>query len=150
MVRCDAVLLGGCERGGSLTLASLLDEYGGEVYVDLMHYYQFDLVAWLRDGGCHPAPVLALIEALPRGSRTHAAAAGGEHWREWLGVTDEYQLLAAIYDAINLNTRATGNFEKPPKIDPWPLPGREKKRSMGVQEMYKMIMSDGSEGVSDG
>lgn len=30
--------------------------------------------------------------------------------------------MAGIYDAVNVNTRATGNFKTPPKFQPWPMP----------------------------
>lgn len=35
--------------------------------------------------------------------------------------------MADIYDALNLNTRATGNWEKgkEPNFPPWPRPARE-------------------------
>lgn len=41
-------------------------------------------------------------------------------------------MLADVYDAINQNTRACGNFKKPPKIEPRKRPGRKKKDKKGV------------------
>lgn len=47
-----------------------------------------------------------------------------ENWRDYLDVGQGYYPLAGIYNAINDNTRATGNWGKgkAPKIDPWPVP----------------------------
>lgn len=46
--------------------------------------------------------------------------------REYYGWTQETEISAALYDAINVNTSATGNFKKRPKIDPFPRPKRDK------------------------
>lgn len=59
------------------------------------------------------------MRRLPDDSLTHAIAQGGHEHFGW-GVSRH--LLADIYDAINQNTRATGNWKKPPKIKPWPRP----------------------------
>lgn len=120
-----------------------MDDYGAEVYADLLFYFQFDLLGWLRRGGGHPGPVLALITTLPEGSRFVAARRGGDKAHEWLGVTAEYRLLAHIVDAININTRATGNYRTPPKFEPWPLPERRQEKKRRVSD----LLGGGVEGV---
>lgn len=59
-----------------------------------------------------------------------------EHWEFHVDVDAKYRALAAIYDALNLNTAATGNWKKRPKFEPWPVPevltkkANRKKRSL--------------------
>lgn len=67
-----------------------------------------------------PALLLALLERLPDDSMTAALAAGGKHLFGW-GV-DRY-IAADTFDALNLNTVATGQWKKkPPEIKPYPRP----------------------------
>lgn len=63
----------------------------------------------------------------------------------------EYYPLAGIYNAVNANTRATGNYKKaPPRIDPWPVPAlaaeaAKKKRLKGkvtVASLYAALFSN--------
>lgn len=70
--------------------------------------------------------MLSAIAALPDESLTVALMRGG---REFYGWTQNTELLAAVYDGININTSATGNFKKRPKVDPFPRPGKEDKKS---------------------
>ncbi|WP_199923338.1 hypothetical protein [Streptomyces sp. NRRL F-5123] len=71
--------------------------------------------------GRGPSPyfVLALVRRLPDTSLTVALASGG---RDQFGWGTNRHMLADVFDAINQNTRATGNFKKPPKIPAWPRP----------------------------
>lgn len=46
-------------------------------------------------------------------------ARGGE---EFIGWGTERSLLADIFDAINANTRATGQYKQRPKVVLWPRP----------------------------
>lgn len=67
-----------------------------------------------------PSLLLSLIERLPDTSMTTALASGGRHLFGW--GQDRY-LAADTYDAINVNTTATGQWKsKAPKIDPYPRP----------------------------
>lgn len=98
-----------------------------------------DVVAGEHD----PALVISLIEALPPGSATHAVAVDEENWRFYLDATNSYYALASIYDAVNNNTAATGNWKKkPPKFDPWPTPelmAKKKvkdKKPTSVRELF--------------
>ncbi|MEU9044101.1 hypothetical protein AB0D63_20840 [Kitasatospora sp. NPDC048343] len=76
--------------------------------------------------GPSPALVLLLAQRLPDTSLTVALASGGRDFFGW-GV-DRY-LTADLFDAINSNTRATGNWAKgkAPKIPPWPRPTAKAK-----------------------
>jgi hypothetical protein len=78
--------------------------------------------------GRGPAPslVIPLIQRLPDDSMTAALAAGGT---EQFGWGSDRHLLASVYDALNLNTRATGNWKgKPPKLPEYPRPSTRKKK----------------------
>lgn len=72
--------------------------------------------------GRDPSLILALYARLPEGSKTRALQRDREHWEYHVDVDMSYRALAGIYDALNVNTAATGNFKKRPKFDPWPLP----------------------------
>lgn len=69
---------------------------------------------------------------------TAALASGG---REYFGWGSERHMLADIFDAINLQTRATGNWQKgkAPKLPPFPRPGRDKKpaKPVTVADLHK-------------
>jgi len=71
--------------------------------------------------GLSPSLVLLLIQRLPDTSLTTALASGG---REHFGWGQDRHLTADLFDAINQNTRATGNWKKgkAPKIPLWPRP----------------------------
>lgn len=71
--------------------------------------------------GPSPALVLLLLPRLPDTSLTRALASGGMEHFGW-GV--DRHMLADLYDAINQNTRASGQWGKkgPPKIPPFPRP----------------------------
>lgn len=90
--------------------------------------------------GTAPALVLALIEGLDETSLLFAAQNGPE-WRGW---NEDRHLLASIYDALNMNTLATGNWKKgkTPDIPPWPRPDKrvadrkDKKKKASVADLY--------------
>lgn len=99
------------------------------------------------DGTVHPVFALALFEGLPEGSMTAAQIEDVEHWRILVGVTRQDYQLAAIYDALNMNTRATGNFKKPPTFDPYPTPDirlkeirkKEERKKEGLNGLFKRM-----------
>jgi hypothetical protein len=68
--------------------------------------------------------VLAAVQALPDDSLTAALSAGG---REHYGWGVDRHMLANLYDALNLNTRASGNWGKkgPPRLPDFPRPKRK-------------------------
>lgn len=73
-----------------------------------------------------------MIARLPLGSAfvsMQLAERSGGEWRDYLGKTHEWFAMADVYDAIMLNTRATGQYKKnkAPKFDPYPRPGRKSK-----------------------
>lgn len=86
------------------------------------------MAEWEQGRGPSPALILALVQRLPEASLTKALVQGNEALSGW-GV-EEYAL-ASIYNAINENTRATGNWKKkPPKIEAFPVPKPKKKKSI--------------------
>jgi len=103
-------------------------------------YYQFDLREWVmaledESQGMAPSFVLSLIQRLPDTSLTAALASGG---REQFGWGVDRHIAADLFDAINQNTRACGNWgKKPPKFDPRPRPGRKgKKKRVSVMDIF--------------
>ncbi|WP_319250986.1 hypothetical protein [Streptomyces sp. ID05-39B] len=99
--------------------------------------------------GRGPSPyfVMALVRRLPDTSLTVALASGG---REHFGWGIDRHLKADLYDALNQNTRATGQWGKgkAPKIPAWPRPKALKKptksdgpkkagKRVSVAEIYK-------------
>ena len=59
---------------------------------------------------------------------TIALMQGGDDWHKHIGRDATWYAIADMYDAVNQNTRATGNWKKsPPKIAPYPRPGDKPK-----------------------
>lgn len=82
-----------------------------------------------------PWQLLAYIQRLPEGSMYMSKLRDAEFWRAFLGASAESYALAAIVDAVNANTRATGNWRKsPPKIDPYPTPDAVAKAARKREE----------------
>lgn len=77
--------------------------------------------------GPSPSLCLLLIQRLPDDSLTAALQQGG---REFFGWGQDRHLRADIYDALNLNTRASGNWgkSKAPKIPAFPRPEKARKK----------------------
>lgn len=90
--------------------------------------------------GPAPSLVLSLVQRLPEDSLTVALANGG---REHMGWSTDRALLADIFDAINLNTKATGNWKagKVPDLPAWPRPQRtaaeEPPKKVSVADLFK-------------
>lgn len=106
---------GGHGPGGSLQLAELIDQFGGELAADFRRYYSIDireLVSGPTD--LTPGYVLQLITGLPEDSVFVAASQGGPQFRHW-GV--EEHLLANLFDAVQTLTYVTiaANSKKKPK-----------------------------------
>lgn len=81
---------------------------------------------------------MQLVQRLPDTSLTAALASGG---REHLGWGMDRHLAAATYDAINANTKATGNWAKGkvPKFPEWPRPktdGPKSEKKASVADIY--------------
>lgn len=76
--------------------------------------------------GRGPSPYLVLLDVqrLPDDSLTSALANGG---RQFFGWGQTRYMLADIFDAVNTNTRATGNWAKGkvPKIPEYPRPKKK-------------------------
>ncbi|TCC19963.1 hypothetical protein [Kribbella sindirgiensis] len=89
--------------------------------------------------GPSPAIVNTLARALPDTCLTVALASGGREFRGW-GV--DRHLDADLYDALNQNTRATGQWaKKAPDIPPYPRPTsskpEERPKTKSVAELYR-------------
>ena len=110
------------------------------MYRDLSYYHRVDLVDVIEGRGPAPLLVLALIEGLPDTSLTVALASGG---REHYGWGTDRHLLADLFDALNQNTRASGNWGKGkvPKFPAWPRPktkqNPEEKKPATVKDLFK-------------
>jgi hypothetical protein len=91
----------------------------------LRFHYGIDLVDVIECRGPAPSLVLALVQRLPDTSMTVALANGGIHHFGW-GL--DRHMAADTYDAINQQTRATGNWgKKPPTFPEWPRPSDKPK-----------------------
>ena len=116
----------------------MIDQYGDGLYPDLLFHYGLDLVDVIEGRGPAPALVLALVQRLPDTSLTVALASGGRPHFGW-GV--DRHLAADTYDAINQNTRATGNWAKGkvPTLPAWPRPAAPTRpeRKVSVADIYR-------------
>lgn len=96
--------------------------------------------------GPSPSLALLLVQRLPDTSLTTALASGG---REHFGWGIDRHLRADLFDAMNLNTRATGNWgKKAPKFPAWPRPNRKQKQRkkhdgpVTVKSLWASVMRD--------
>lgn len=98
----------------------------------------------MEDDSYPPSRLFGLIERFPEGSNFHTAFTGyAPDARDW---TLTAQLIAALVNAVNLNTvatiKVTGN--KPPKIEPLtgPVPiAQKKKRPTSIRELHAAFTS---------
>lgn len=114
-------------RGGSLALGELIDEYGDEVYFDLLEFWKFDLVAFIA-GEVHSTCKLinAMLHELPEHSRLAAALRTDRpelenppkpdkrtqaimDARMW---STDRRLMATLINSIHTNTLVTGSWPK--------------------------------------
>jgi hypothetical protein len=97
-----------------------------------------DLTEVIAGRGPAPALVLALVQRLPDTSLTIALASGG---RDHFGWGLDRHMQADIFDAINQNTRATGQWGKgkAPKIPLWPRPKPQKKTDGGTGKKGRRV-----------
>jgi len=67
----------------------------------------------------------------------HARSSGGDHLLGW---GSDRQILAAIHNAVNFQTQATGNWKKkPPKLPTISRPSKpvkEKKKRTTVMDIF--------------
>jgi len=119
---------GGYPTGGSGVLAGLLDEHGGAVISDLLHYYQVDIRQFFTDP-CQFSPryLLELVLNLPADSAYVASVRGGRQYRGW----DETRYtLVSIAEALNtlqymyLYAHSDPKKSKPKPPLPYPTPDR--------------------------
>lgn len=90
--------------------------------------------------GPAPALVVLFVQRLPDTSLTVALAGGG---RKHFGWGTDRNLIADLYDAVNLNTRVTGNWAKgkTPTFPRWPRPAStakpEASKPTSVADLYQ-------------
>jgi hypothetical protein len=78
-----------------------------------------------------------------------------EHWRAYLDAGTNYYATASVYDAVNVNTRATGQFKRPPKIDAYPIPSivvqkaKQQAKPKTVKDLFRQaqLWSAGTPGA---
>lgn len=123
-------MAGGNPAGGSIGLASLIDDHGECLFADLLETYGINLVCALSDESDYsPLQLLVLIKQLPPSSRTVAALRGGPVYLGW--DADRY-MFASLIDAVNQNTHAViaanSGKKKPKAPKPFPRPEATSKR----------------------
>lgn len=134
----------------------MIDDYGQALVPDLMRYAGIDLLSVVRGDGPPPAVVLSHIAGLPVGSMfvsMRLAEKRGGDWREYVGKDDTWWALADVYDAVNTNTRATGQWKKgkAPKIDPYPRPGdKAKKKPKTLADLHAALAGPAAAVKGDG
>lgn len=101
------------------------------------------MVQQIGDGSLSASFVLALIQRLPDESMTVAMYKGGrEKWQEHFGWGTDRHLAANLFDAIQINTRATGNWaKKAPDMPMTPRPKVEKAKPKvnSVAELHRLL-----------
>lgn len=110
---------------------------------DLSRYHQINLIEVVTgESAWTPKLILGLLRELPEDAATLASIRGGDDWRGWDRSTG---ILADLYDALNVNTRATGQWKrKPPKIAEYPRPkqkkpGAKKKRGQSIADVRRAL-----------
>lgn len=64
---------------------------------------------------------------------------GVDNWREHFGWSKDRHLLADLFDVLQVNTEATGNWKKkPPELPRYPRPkvGKKRDKPVTVAELY--------------
>jgi hypothetical protein len=90
--------------------------------------------------GPSPALVNMLVQRLPDTSLTAALASGG---RDHFGWGQDRHLMADLFDAVNQNTRASGQWGKKgaPKIPEYPRPKTKPDKKTGTKKK-KVTVAD--------
>jgi len=137
--------------GGSLALGDLIDSHGEALYIDLLKYYNFDLVGFLRgEVAGSPRLILTMIRHLPEGSIYVATlqSAPVEELAELLGTEPQEEeidpiqehktwtmdklLMAQLINSVNMLVRHTIQWQdgKAPDL---PVIGPAKWRGEGPE-----------------
>jgi hypothetical protein len=139
----------------------LLDEYGEELYVDLLDYYQLNIVDFLRgEVATTPRLILTLLRNLPEGARYAAAIASApevatvaekretpeetdpaSEARTW---TQDRLLMAQLINSVNTLVRFTiqweqGKAPKLPLVGPSSWRGEGKAKPLTVMDVLNKI-----------
>jgi hypothetical protein len=131
--------------GGSAALEQLIEQHGAALVYDFRAYLGLNL--WDVLFTTSPRLLLAWIEGLPEDSAFIASVREAAPYREpdphaqyepdWRGWTRLHSMIADLFDAVNLNTAATGNYKKRPTFEPWPRP--KKRRPKRVADIRRMF-----------
>lgn len=117
----------------------MIDEFGEGLYPDLLHYYDVNLVDVISGSGPSPSLVSLLVRRLPDTSLTAALARGG---REFFGWGMDRHMMADAYDALNQNTRATGQWKsKPPTFPEYPRPKKKSDKPATVADLFGIFQT---------
>lgn len=137
-------MAGAYPGGGSVALDGYFEEYGSELYSDLLRYYGVDVVGLVSEPpALSPAQALALIEGLPLGSSFAAKAGGVPDSAGW--DTNSF-MLASLIDAVRENTYANMQVRTKKKLkrpDPVKVPGaRPKKAGNSFVKMAQKVFRE--------
>lgn len=104
----------------------------------MLRYFNIDLNEVIAGRGPAPSLVILCVQDLPDTSLTWALIQGG---REFHGWGRERHMLADIFDALNVNTQATGNWAKtPPSFPHYPRPSleaEEEPKKVTVKDLWR-------------
>lgn len=112
---------------------------------DLWFYYRVRLADTIAGHGPSPYEIRLLVQRLPTESLTSALMRGS---RDYFELSREWRVLADIYDAIQLNTIASGNWKKgkQPAFKPYPRPDTEAEKAppkQAVKSLFGMFLGGG-------
>ncbi|GAU66658.1 hypothetical protein SSP35_03_03060 [Streptomyces sp. NBRC 110611] len=128
----------GGERGGTLALCELTDEYGTALLADFRRFYGLDLAeALFGSQPVAPSLLLGLVEELPEDSALAAAVRGGPHHRGW---TVSAHLLASVIDAVNDAAWITAQANSRKRIRRprrFPRPAADQRRPATVADLAR-------------
>lgn len=82
---------------------------------------------------------------MPEGSLSVSMRRGG---REFYGWDENTYILADLFDALNTNTVATGNFKKPPKLPDYPRPSAPVEKPPATLAAWHSIFKSAQAGDS--
>lgn len=117
--------------GGSLVLASLIDQAGEALYQDFRSVYNLNFIEFVDTHS--PFETLMLIRGLSVGTRFVAHLQGGEQFNDWN--TLAYQM-ATLIDAVNYTTyaviAANSGKRKPKQPKPSYRPSKTTRKSSNM------------------
>lgn len=124
---------GGLPAGGSVVLAGLIEDHGGELAADLLREYQLDIRETLKpETDQDPSWVLILAEQLPHHSSFKASLSKNPESAYWSNDTyllaETVNQLRSVVYAVQAVQADPKQRKKIPLPDPVYLPGERKKQ----------------------